>query len=396
MLSASVLALCRPEYCDAILCIDGSANYTATSNLKSYIRQVDVADSDASWELAVYRVKPPALWIDDELVDRVSGFINRLTDDLSKRNTVRNFLQLTNPLGMSSLHAFSTPDSKLTPRPLPYITPKEYSSVTTWYADARTRAECDVQMILICMKHFFPSAAYVSTTLSLDVWRIPEPTTKSTVGSIQRAFQLAWAKTARKKILESNRKRLGAWLEACDPAMRSRVQAGLYGCSVYIPLPSGMSLDSSTTAGATTESDSCKGIMLDATPGYIVFRVVDSNGGANDGHAARISITGLFKEHERDFVDTIFSQCFIRPFDPRPKLNFSDLTQKQLVELQQTAAISAIPLPSGWWFDGDAYVDIYGTRRALRPDIEAVAQVFLAQKNGEIDRYNDYMSEKYP
>jgi hypothetical protein len=365
--------------------------------LKEYVRQVDIADSNVSWELAIYRVKPPALWIDDELLDRISGSINRSSDDISKRDAMRKLLQWTNPLGMSSIHTFSAAGAALSPRPALYVTPKEYSSLKTWHPKTGSSAECDVQMILMCMKHLFPSAAYVSTTLSLDVWRIPDPTGKSVVGTIQRAFQLAWAKTARKKILESNRKRLSQWLEACDTKLLRRIQSGLYGCSVFVPLPEGLALESSGTATSSTETDVLKGIVMDAASDFIVFRVISSyESGNGKAKTAQISVTGVFNEQEQDFVDTLFSQCFIRPFDPRPRLSFSDLTQKQLIELQRTDSLSSVPLPSGWWYDGDAYVDIHGTRRTIRPDIEELAKAYLDQRNGEIERYNQYMSEQYP
>jgi hypothetical protein len=393
-----MLALCRPEFCDAILCIDGSPNYSSTSSLKEHVRQVEVADSNVAWELAIYRIKPPALWIDDELLGRILESINRSSEDMSRRSAMRKLLQWTNPLGMSTKHVFSAADTFLSPRPSLYITPKGYASLKTWHPKVLSSAECDVQMIFMCMKRLFPSAAYVSTTLSLDVWRIPDPTSKSAVGTIQRAYQLAWAKTARKKILESNRKRLSQWLDACDSDLLHRIQIGLYGCSVFIPLPEGLALESTSSASSTAENDSLKGIALDATSDYIVFRVISSyeSGASIKAKTAQISVTGVFKEQEQEFMDVLFSQCFIRPFDPRPRLSFSDLTQEQLIELQRTASLSSIPLPSGWWYNGDVYVDIHGTRRSIRPDVEELVQAHLAQRNSEIDRYNQFMSEQYP
>ena len=51
------------------------------------------------------------------------------------------------------------------------------------------------------------------------------------------------------------------------------------------------------------------------------------------------------------------------------------------------------PLPSGWWFDGQIFVEASGNRSLLRPDIEEVLEVFVEEANKKIERYNEMLAE---
>jgi hypothetical protein len=49
------------------------------------------------------------------------------------------------------------------------------------------------------------------------------------------------------------------------------------------------------------------------------------------------------------------------------------------------------PLPSGWWFDGAAYIDISGSRRVLRPDIDSLVELYVVDENVKIAAYNELL-----
>jgi hypothetical protein len=77
------------------------------------------------------------------------------------------------------------------------------------------------------------------------------------------------------------------------------------------------------------------------------------------------------------------------PFLPRlPVLTASAVSHAQRLGIQRQPANAAKPLPDGWWFDGSSYLDMYGTRRTLRPDIDAMVGVHMELVNARIVRHN--------
>ena len=59
--------------------------------------------------------------------------------------------------------------------------------------------------------------------------------------------------------------------------------------------------------------------------------------------------------------------------------------------LQESTAV-----PPGWWYDGNAYVDIKGTRRQQHPSCDIFVGKYLEKKNAAAEKYNRMLREAEP
>ena len=77
------------------------------------------------------------------------------------------------------------------------------------------------------------------------------------------------------------------------------------------------------------------------------------------------------------------------------KDNFQNLSQSSDIDFVRfyREHVNEYPVPSGWWFDGNSYLDVHGNRREVHPHIEAIVDAFCLLKNSQINRFNRMLTE---
>ena len=66
----------------------------------------------------------------------------------------------------------------------------------------------------------------------------------------------------------------------------------------------------------------------------------------------------------------------------------SSLTKAEKQKVHDAAQAANAPLPPGWAFDGMCFVDGFGSRSKLRPDIETLCAAFLEKENANVKAHN--------
>ena len=107
-----------------------------------------------------------------------------------------------------------------------------------------------------------------------------------------------------------------------------------------------------------------------------------------------LTVQGSLLALSKGLILKLLNACGRRVLEYKPKLLRSNLTTKMINEaqIQYCGKKNEIkPLPGGWWFDGNVYLDISGNHRIFRPDIEEILILYLQVKNDSIDEYNSYV-----
>ena len=271
-----------------------------------------------------------------------------------------------------------------------------------------------IPSLLLLLQHLFPLAP-VSSTIT-DTWRIPDNTSGQT--GLRRAITLSST-----KVMAGRQKRHER--QVFEAALRT---AGL-----------GRPGKAATTAGAGHREDdqgsaltglvrSVHGIVLvvrqDKTSGAAMghsLATIEACGGcilirhADDAAAAQpsssssaatpvgnptcntLSLSGILRSDDSAALLALFALCRHAPLPRKAPVTRADVTHAELLALQHDdPAIATLPLPAGWYSDGQNYWGPHGVSncsRELRPDIEALCEAHLVKRNRQVAEYNKLLDD---
>lgn len=135
-------------------------------------------------------------------------------------------------------------------------------------------------------------------------------------------------------------------------------------------------------------------VYVEACKGAIIFKAdqpgdrftSDLNSGIDS-----LKMQGSFRKPTHALLLELFSSCGALQLKPKVDLTRDDLSTSTIKRVHSRYCEKNImdkPLPNGWWFDGNIYLDIDGNQREYRPDLELILDQYLILKNKEILEYN--------
>lgn len=135
-------------------------------------------------------------------------------------------------------------------------------------------------------------------------------------------------------------------------------------------------------------------VNIEASKGAIIFKecsleslnTPDLNSGMNC-----LTVQGSLRKPTVALLKELFLLCGALQLQPKADLTRDDLTASIIQRVHSRYCEKSIidnPLPNGWWFDGNIYLDIDGNQREYRPDLEIILNQYLILKNKEILEYN--------
>jgi len=276
-----------------------------------------------------------------------------------------------------------------------------------------------INSLVSVLKILFPRAV-LSNNVAGDTWKVPRITDDPFfhgLAGLRLAAALAKVKVMTRRQCEEERKSFSKQLQELLHTERADVDArdtnaavavlaaGLHAKSVHgvVSVPVGNPIDDDCSSSSRTSSGSSSSgglAIVEACAGSIVVRYVDSAthlslltslaaGGSGSGSVSNsLSVYGVFDNGQSALAEQLFALCGRYRLQAQPELQRSGVAKHELFTLQRHMEASAVPLPSGWWWNGSSYVDHVGTALLLRPDIEPHAEAFVAHRNKQIGEYN--------
>ena len=105
---------------------------------------------------------------------------------------------------------------------------------------------------------------------------------------------------------------------------------------------------------------------------------------------------GSFTKSTKTLLLELFLTSSFIHLRAKPILTHCDITSKMTERAQVKLCgdnHQIRPIPEGWWFDGNVYVDVDGNQRKFRPDIDEILDMHLEEKNEEIRKYNALLDD---
>jgi hypothetical protein len=143
-------------------------------------------------------------------------------------------------------------------------------------------------------------------------------------------------------------------------------------------------------------------VYVEACKGAIIFKA-DQPGDCHtsDLNSVIDSLTmqGSLRKPTKALLMELFSSCGALQLKPKIDLTRDDLSASTIKHVHSRYCETNImdkPLPNGWWFDGNIYLDIDGNQREYRPDLELILDQYLILKNKEILEYNILLQSLSP
>lgn len=218
------------------------------------------------------------------------------------------------------------------------------------------------------------NTAVVSNTLAGHSINLP-PSIKDCTG-IQFGLMLAKIKVLSKRHHDLSMLEFNAIIDAVDQDTLRRIQNSL--------------LSAHGIVGKLGDSQSF-GVIFEATPETIIARPL----GRCFKSTNTITLMGCFSGPDVVVLKSLFRQCMTPPVEEKKHLKPEDVHTQSAITLAQKK-FGHLPLPNGWWFDGSSFVDAHGSRKTNRPDLEALLDLYLIEKNKEVEIYNGFLREVRP
>lgn len=231
--------------------------------------------------------------------------------------------------------------------------------------------------LLSLLAHLFPRAPLSSS--ATESWLVP-PNPKGAVG-LRRAVELATVKVMAKRQRDYEQKAFDERLAAASTE-RQAVASGLLSVHGWVRVAS---LENGGVQRGVAVVEACKG--------HVLLRVLPS--GLDDEQYPgldELTVCGVVTSDEAGSLRRLFSLCGHVPLEQKRPVTRGDLTASQLLALQdEDPAVKLLPLPEGWYSDGDRFWGPHGVTNMgqdLRPDIEEIAAKHLSKVNAQIAKYN--------
>ena len=134
-----------------------------------------------------------------------------------------------------------------------------------------------------------------------------------------------------------------------------------------------------------------QGALFEATPDTLISRPL----GESYQSTNTISLMGCFKSADVPTLRHLLEMCVHPSVEERPAYSPADIrTDFHKVAAQRM--FEHLPVPNGWWYDGTSYIDVHGSRLSNRPDLDTLLDLYLVEKNKEVDMFNKLLREVMP
>lgn len=346
----------------------------------------------------------------------------------SGTNASENFLAYANQLLSKTRHSYQTPKTQLG---------KTVKSAVCMTCISNPKDCWDITSLITVLKMLFPKTA-VSNTVVTDRWdaNCLSDTNDGPKQLFARAQLLATIKIFAKKQVAYTRDELNRFIkELVDTDTEVGVISGNTGGidagsvgSVHgiVRIKSGkfsLDEDNKDFKGVNRVFPSTYSYaMVDANESHVIIRpllhdIKNLNGVSGDSNVMnRLYVQGSMTRKTFDTIYATLHHCVLKILPPRMLFgnqqiedlkkivsttggyhNVPNKTIDQqivLTPLQIQAKFNDhIPLPSGCWFDGEFFIDIYGNRSILRPDIDRLFEHYIQVVNGENEKYNGMLNK---
>lgn len=295
------------------------------------------------------RLTPGNLWIDPEILESLSQTQKILTFS----HTIDIEAKIRPSYGPldESVPRLKTSTIKL----------RKSKSVSYWNLDN----------LCVILRLLFPSAILTNSCNSSCFTSL---TNKNNYVGIRRALELAQIKTFFDIQFRRNKEHLDSFLTKRKKELSESVYGAIFGVQAIIRLPK--NYESSYA-------------FIEACSGSIIIRPLSVAISSFD--LDNFTICASIDNTLSNRLDSLFEHCWLQRLERRDHKELSNLEAADHEIINNK--YSDVPLPSGWWYDGNGYVDIHGTRKAVRPDLENIGKVYLQEVNHDVELYNKMLIE---
>lgn len=415
--------------CDMVVIVDVDERSSRSDSVYFKFREwVESVNMDAE----IVRVNPTRLRVDIDDINAVVKFLGLKNPGVvSARDSARRLRHapLLSTATMTATRSRVTPHSCNT----------SLSGLRVLRLHARALPQCrfspgiwSLNSLLSVLLFLFPSASVCTPPgLLSEVWYSDSPLSSSStptsaslsaslstsssspsrfnpeLNTVRRGFRrltdLATMKVfserrfAEEKLILQNLLDKIAIGEGCSKAMTvtQMLRIGLISVEGLVRVRSSVAQGNRSKAGNTSKHYSeFMYVYIEACKGSIIFKA-DQPGDRNtsdlNSGVDSLTVQGSFRKPTLTLLMELFSSCGTLQLQPKVYLTRGDLTTSTIKRIHSRYCETNIidkPLPNGWWYDGNVYLDIDGNRREYRPDLELILDQYLILKNKEILEYN--------
>ncbi len=390
---ASHVELCQEGLVSSVIFIDDS------HGKESDIWKSWMISSNPS--VSVVRVNAHLLRLEDDFIDELVDTFGTKKDAHSKSV---EYIRLARGY-FNANHTVDDADATVSHRKTNYGEDIAHSQDTYRHVCLRpSHADTfwDVSNLLKSLQLIFPTAT-VNSSVVQNTWSPPEASSADK-SWWRRAIQIARIKALTNMRVDKCRESYEHWRSSFLANQLHHVQElreRTFSIHGFYRISKGEVVKGAVTRSAPVSLSNLSAatwVHVEANSGNIIIRALD-------GLAASmvplevlgsdlLVATGLYKDLEISILDKLFTASEQTNLQPQSLLRREDVTHSQLISIQNAAHLK--PLTGGYWFDGSGFVDIHGSRREFRPDIEELVQDYLHERNSRIREYNSIIEECLP
>lgn len=260
-------------------------------------------------------------------------------------------------------------------------------------------SEWNLQSVLQTVQLLFPGAKPFTSAVD-STWKVPAAKVGVKAGRFKRLIQLATAKALSQRQEEQGRRIYSQTVERLRAAKSSasagdnllqRLIRGIRSIHGVLAQPGGVRV-AQDPSGASLSAMALSGgtLSLEANCAFAVLRASPHTSAV--AAPVGLVIQGVLGKQEIGLLQELFAACAQYVLPRKAALTADQVGLSDRLRIQNTRRYAdQFALPGNWWFDGQTYVDINGTRRALRPDIDKLVEVYVEVENGRIAEYNDML-----
>jgi hypothetical protein len=404
---ASTLEMCQSGLCDMVIVLEENKDSIGYSNVKKWLQNYN---SSAT----IYKITPINMRIHDDTIEYLQEKIEKY-QKLLKNSAISTIPFSFRPITMLRLGLCGNSSDINSPQTTtiyrksqnPMVIGKGITSFTINHniiTNNTTKSIWDLSNILQTLQLLFPSAIVNSMNMD-DSWSIPD--NKEGLIGLKRAIVLAKTKVMTSRQYEEGKaifsKKLNLFVNENKKELKS-IKSGIISLHGIIRLRSGKFLsikanDNNNNNNSTYKSKSIKSCWayIEASKGAVIVRSIDdktliSRLEMNENYKGELTMQGIFNEPDIVQVKELLSYCQPHLLQKKNYVKSEDLNDWNRMEIQRKYN-DLVKLGGGWWFDGNSYIDMKGSRRRIREDIELLVDIHLKKVNEEIKLYNALVDE---
>jgi hypothetical protein len=386
---ASTLQLLEPTCCDFVVAVDGTLNSGNSGDGSAAYAALRAYLSDVNPDAVLIRLSPANLRLDADTVELLLQSLS--ADSPACRARAANRVMS----GYAPDHLALLAHKQQTGGDLLHITRSNVPSLVgvglrSFRVQPLVGDEWNLGNVARVLQLLVPHGKLFSTAIE-DTWAAPLPS-KGATGGLSRLLALARAKvlTVRqceeaRRYFESNAKEF--LLRNADQF--ASVVASFRSVYGMVRTRSGVVIDGGNGSGSSLRRQQQSIVTVEACSGFVVLRPsVHQSASPTPSQQSGLVVEGIFSSSDVAFITQLIGMCCQRSLPRKAFLVANALTSEDKLHIQALPKFSSRPLPGDAWFDGHSYIDINGTRSALRPDIGVLVSEYVVDENRRTELYN--------